>query len=323
MEIEEEDNEERKFYMSQRTFFLTYPHCDLEKIQVFNWYMIKHKPKILIVSKETHLDGSPHIHVWIQYEKKITIRKYNYFDINEYHCNITKIKKTQYATVEYALEYLTKEDKEPLKFGCDIEKKISRKKICQELLNGKKLNDIINEYPQELYHYDKLKKNLNMYILDNTKKYKIIERKCFWIFGPSGIGKSYLIRNLFDNLYEKSNNIWWDGYTNEDVVLIDDFDSTCIKLSYYLKIWGDNYRFNAEIKNGTIQPIYTKLIITSNYSIDYIFSLMNDGNGELIKALKRRFEEIYFYDRKQIDEISNILKLKYYKIILNLNKLFI
>ena len=50
---------------------------------------------------------------------------------------------------------------------------------------------------------------------------------------------------------------------------------------------------------------------------------MNDGNGELIKALKRRFEEIYFYDRKQIDEISNILKLKYYKIILNLNKLFI
>ena len=65
MEIEEEDNEERKFYMSQRTFFLTYPHCDLEKIQVFNWYMIKHKPKILIVSKETHLDGLPHIHVWI------------------------------------------------------------------------------------------------------------------------------------------------------------------------------------------------------------------------------------------------------------------
>ena len=88
-------NEERKFYMSQRTFFLTYPHCDLEKIQVFNWYMIKHKPKILIVSKETHLDGSPHIHVWIQYEKKITIRKYNYFDINEYHCNIGKMKEVK------------------------------------------------------------------------------------------------------------------------------------------------------------------------------------------------------------------------------------
>lgn len=318
MEIEEE-NKEKKFYMSQRTFFLTYPHCDLEKIQVFNWFMIKYKPKILIVSKETHLDGSFHIHVWIQYDKKLTIRNCNYFDINEYHCNITKIKKTQYATIEYALEYLTKEDKEPLKFGCDIvNDKKTRNKICKKIIEGKKIYEIINEYPQELYNYDRLRKNINLYNIDKNKINKIIERKCFWIFGPSGIGKSYLIRNIFNNIYEKSNNIWWDGYNSEDIVLIDDFDTTCIKLSYYLKIWGDNYRFNGEIKGGIIQPNYTKLIITSNYSIDYLFSGINYGDVELVKAIKRRFEEIYFYDRNQINDISYRLKIKYYKIILNL-----
>ena len=44
----------------------------------------------------------------------------------------------------------------------------------------------------------------------------------------------------FDTLYEKGNNIWWDGYSNEDIVLFDDFDRSCVKFSYYLKIWSDN-----------------------------------------------------------------------------------
>ena len=317
MEIEEEN---QNFYMSQKTFFLTYPHCDLEKIQVFNWFMVKFKPEILIVARETHQDDTFHIHVWIQFNKKLTIRKCNYFDINDYHCNITKIKKTKYATIEYALDYLTKEDKNVLKFGCDnIENnKRLRRKICKELINGRKINEIINEYPQELYNYDKLRKNLMLYNIDKIKKCKIIERKCFWIYGPSGIGKSYMVRSIFDKIYEKSNNIWWDGYNNEDIILLDDFDNTCTKLSYYLKIWGDNYNFNAEIKGGTIQPIYTKFIITSNYSIDQLFNNNLTNDIELVNALKRRYEEIYFYNRNQINDISKILNIKYYKILLNL-----
>ena len=120
-------------------------------------------------------------------------------------------------------------------------------------------------------------------------------RKCFWLYGPSGIGKSRLVRDSFNEIYEKSNNIWWDGYNNEKIVLIDDFDKTCIKLSYYLKIWGDNYRFNGEIKGSIIQPIYEKLIITSNYNIETLFYNEENPDNELIDALKRRYEEIYSY----------------------------
>ena len=43
---------------------------------------------------------------------------------------------------------------------------------------------------------------------------------------------------------------------------------------------------------------------------------MNDI--ELVNALKRRYEEIYFYNRNQINDISKILNIKYYKILLNL-----
>ena len=118
-------------------------------------------------------------------------------------------------------------------------------------------------------------------------------------------------KNTFNDLYEKSNNQWWDGYNNEKNVLIDDFDRTCIKLSYYLKIWGDNYRFNGEIKGSIIQPIYNKLIITSNYNIEELFYDEEKPDIELVNALKRRFEEIYVYDKRQLREVKEIIKKDY------------
>ena len=323
MEIEE-DNEEN-FYMSQKTFFLTFPHCDLEKRAVFDFFLVKHKPDVLIVSQEPHKENGYHFHVWLEYKNRITIRNSRYFDVLNYHCNISKIRNEKCNSRNNVVKYLTKFDKEPLIFGFNINdinmnKKGIRKEIIKRLLKGENLNKVILEYPQEIFNYQQYKKNFNLFNLDKNKVNKFIMRKCFWLYGPSGIGKSCLVRNSFDEIYEKSNNIWWDGYNNEKVVLIDDFDRTCIKLSYYLKIWGDNYRFNGEIKGSIIQPIYEKLIITSNYDIETLFYNAENPDNELINALKRRYEEIYIYDKSQLKEIKKIIKLEYRYNLLNLIK---
>ena len=96
-------------------------------------------------------------------------------------------------------------------------------------------------------------------------------------------------------------------FGEEKTVLIDDFDKTCVKLSYYLKIWGDNYRFNGEIKGSIIQPIYNKLIITSNYNIEELFYDEEKPDIELVNALKRRFKEIHMLEQKEQDYIINII----------------
>ena len=63
-----------------------------------------------------------------------------------------------------------------------------------------------------------------------------------------GIGESYAVRSLYPNLYVKSSTKWWDGYTNQDVVLVDDLDSDALK--HYIKIWADPYKFVGETKGG-------------------------------------------------------------------------
>ena len=77
------------------------------------------------------------------------------------------------------------------------------------------------------------------------------------------------------------------------VRLVDDFDKQGACLGHLLKIWADNYRFNAEIKGGMIRPCYTTLLVTSNYTPDQIFK----DDAELCEAVTARFKVIKLENR--------------------------
>jgi len=133
-------------------------------------------------------------------------------------------------------------------------------------------------------------RTLRMIASDYQPKPPDLNEPCgIWIYGPSGVGKSSYVRKHYGHsLYMKGQNKWWDGYTNETSALIDDFD--CNVMSHYLKIWADQYAFQAEIKGGKkfIRP--KNFIVTSNFTIRQLHSNMDD---ETIKAIERRFFVIY------------------------------
>jgi len=108
-----------------------------------------------------------------------------------------------------------------------------------------------------------------------------------WHVGPTGVGKSRPIREKHDpkDLYLKGCNIWWDHYTQQDYVLIEDLGHKMLG-PQYLKVWGDHYPFTAEGKGYVLPSIRPKTIyVTSNWTIRELYPEPQD-----YEPLERRFK---------------------------------
>lgn len=114
--------------------------------------------------------------------------------------------------------------------------------------------------------------------------------KVYCYHGPPGTGKTRKAWDENDDIYPlkiKKNQIWFDGYHGQKVLLIDEFCPKNIKLEELL-VLIDRYPQICEVKGGTIIPQWTKVIITSQTPPDEWY----DTSPEKEAALLRRFKKI-------------------------------
>lgn len=111
-----------------------------------------------------------------------------------------------------------------------------------------------------------------------------------WYYGTAGSGKTHKAIEDFPGAYRKLCNKWWDGYQDEDYVLIDDVDPAHACLVQHFKHWSDRYAFNAEIKGGAIRIRPKKIIFTSQYTIEECF---RDKDQASVDAIKRRCKVVH------------------------------
>lgn len=109
-----------------------------------------------------------------------------------------------------------------------------------------------------------------------------------WIYGPAGTGKSTKAFAENPGSYLKGLTKWWDGYTHQTSVIIDDMDPYHKSLAQEFKQWAHHHPFPAETKGGTMCIRPQKIIVTSNYRIDEIWEDQTTRD-----AIHRRFKEVY------------------------------
>lgn len=282
-----------KFHISAKSFFLTYPKCDLEKAaaQALLLDKLLDAVQYLCVAQEYHEDGDRHLHVLLILKEKKNVYNEKYFDLNEYHGNYQSTKSTDNVRT-----YITKTDVHPLEMGEYLSNKqsaVQKRAMDNKVMLNKSMKELIDEGVISLHNYALIKNAKEGYKLDSKVVPEYMPKTCIWLYGPTGIGKSRYVRdNYKGQFFNKPMNKWWDGYTGETCVLIDDFDLKGEVLGHYLKIWGDCYSFNSEVKGGTIKPVFDTLIITSQYTPTDIWVRNPDmakNDIELVKAIERRF----------------------------------
>jgi hypothetical protein len=281
--------ETKKFNINAKNLFITYPKCPLSKEKIGDFLWGEFDCRFVKVSQEKHQDGSLHIHAFVQGNKKIHIRNARRLDIEGFHPRIEAAK----GSYEEIKDYMEKEDKQPWEFGIADKAMGDRSaktkegiKARNEKLISSDLTALVAEGEIEIEKYIQIKKNVAQYKMDVIKIGGYMERKCLWLYGSPGCGKSRWCREKYPGFYTKPQNKWWDGYKGEETVVLDDYDTPT--LSHYLKIWADVYSFYGEIKGGTVACNYTTLVVTSNYQPHEIWT--EDKDRVLVDAICRRFE---------------------------------
>lgn len=123
-----------------------------------------------------------------------------------------------------------------------------------------------------------------------------------WIWGAAGTGKTSKAMSENPRAYLKGLNKWWDGYVDQEVVIIDDMDPFHKSMARDFKIWADRYPFPAEVKGGSIVIRPSKIVVTSNYRIHEVWD-----DEVTLAAMNRRFTEIYIPSNLPMSDYKTVI----------------
>lgn len=148
------------------------------------------------------------------------------------------------------------------------------------------LNWIDEKYPKV---WNNSYRNLKTIKTDFMKRQPDLNDVCgIWYHGDAGVGKTRLVTQKYPNAYLKRMNKWFDGYQNEEVIVLDDLGKDHSFMGYELKKLADRYCYMVEIKNDSRYIRPKQVVVTSQFKIERIWEFEKETKD----ALLRRFKQI-------------------------------
>lgn len=238
--------------------------------------------------------GTPHLQGWVSFENAKTLSAVRRLLPG---CHIVVMRGTFEENDDYCSKSATMTHRgiKPQGRNTNGVKEIERWEVARNLAKEGKFDEIDADIC--LRCYSTLK---NIY-KDYQVKPAPVDVKCFWIHGLTGTGKSHCVETAFPDCYKKSMDDlkWFDGYNDEDVVYLEDFDIYQVKWGGMLKRLADKWPMQASIK-GAMKYIRPRMVIvTSNYPPDRIWT-----DSATLGPLERRFKVVEKMNQEQVIDFN-------------------
>lgn len=141
-------------------------------------------------------------------------------------------------------------------------------------------------------------------------KHRTTKPKVIWRWGLSGLGKTRWIKDKHgeENCYIKDGTKWWEGYNQEEAIIIDDFDGKW-PFRDFLRLL-DYGRYQGEVKGGHVKINSPYIYITCEFPPEHFYEdltgigigmevggntrpLLSQNTDNTLKQVLRRIDEIH------------------------------
>lgn len=170
------------------------------------------------------------------------------------------------------------------------------------------LSEIADTFPASYIRY--YKGIQAMYDLTYTARSS--PPQVIYIWGDTGVGKTRYAFDTYNSVYMKDHTQWWNGYTQQSCIVIDDFDGNW-PFRDLLRLL-DRYPYQGQTKGGYIHIDSPVVILTADRPIEEVFQFKTDKE---LNQFKRRFSSIRYIDgiqeEKKDSTQTNVQKAEEYK----------
>ena len=172
--------------------------------------------------------------------------------------------------------------------------------VCDLINSGSSLSDIAEQYPSQVIKFGQ---GITRLIQMKVER-RFFKTEIFWLWGPTGSGKSRYAWDAAPTAYMKSSSHkWWDGYLGQETVILDDYrPSKEMPFNLILNLF-DRYPLSVEIKGGMMEFTSKVIYVTSPFSPNQICDNYEWIGTEMRDQLLRRIDHVIQFPRLNALEV--------------------
>lgn len=161
--------------------------------------------------------------------------------------------------------------------------------VYKSITDGLSVQQVAQAHPVEFIKFSKGIERL-IAISMPRRNWKTV---VYWLWGPSGSGKSRWAWTQYPDAYMKqATTKWWCHYEGQECAIIDDFrPSKEMPFNFILNLF-DRYPLMLETKGGQVQCLLKTVVVTSPYSPDQMLEHLDWVGIEMGTQLKRRLDHV-------------------------------